>query len=290
MKRPDAIRSLQSPNPRVRLEAARYLSRNAEIDDSQHLARALQHESVAWIRAALENGLKRLEESGENRAPPEASEAYDAAEWQSRATVEVSGQILHELEPLIGVLRLRLLSEWREFSGSQSDASLRRIETFLGALRSLNTAARVPVLEDVKIAHVMQQLLAELTDDERALIAVSGPDLSVLSNGALLQLIVRNGLRNALEVTDHANNERVVVSWGRTAGSGYFISVVDKGPGPPIGAGLHAFDLGSTTKPGHLGMGLAIASQAANALLGSLVLRPAESGGAVLEFRSAGSA
>lgn len=290
MNRSEALLDLESTNPRLRLDAARYLSRYAELDDSRQIADALQRESVAWIRTALEDGLHRLEKAGSNPTPYKDSESYDALEWRSRALVEVSGQLLHELEPLIGVLRLRLLSEWPRFPGSRSDDSMVRVETFLGALRLLNTAARVPVLDEVNLGQVIQHLLAELRDEERSLVAVDGPDLSVLSNSGLLQLIVRNGLRNALEVTAPSNIHRVTVSWGRTAGAGYFISVVDKGPGPPIGAGLHAFELGSTTKSGHLGMGLAIASQAAEALLGSLVLRPGESGGAVLEFRSSSSA
>lgn len=288
MNRVDAIRDLLDPSPRVRLDAARYLSRHAELEDSVHLAEALQSESVVWIRTALEDAIQRLTKTGSVQVGDNGLSEIDAvAEWRARATVEVSGQLLHELEPLIGILRLRLLSEWGEFSGSQSDNSLLKIETFLSALRALNTAARVPIFEDVNLGEVTKQVITELPDEERSLVAVTGPDIAVLSNGGLLQLIVRNGLRNALEVTPPGGGQRVVVSWGHTAGPGYFISVVDRGPGPPIGAGSHAFDVGSTTKPGHLGMGLAIASQAADALSGSLVLRPGEAGGAVLEFRSA---
>jgi signal transduction histidine kinase len=100
-------------------------------------------------------------------------------------------------------------------------------------------------------------------------------------------MALENGLRNAVEATaghhDDTGLPSVVVTWG-TTDRDFYVSVLDRGVGLP--GGVHrVFDIGSTTKRGHLGMGLALAKQAVRTLGGRVALRPRKDGGVGYEFR-----
>jgi signal transduction histidine kinase len=292
MNREDARRELLSGNPRLRLDAARFFAGHAEPNDRPLLVSALKLENVAWVRRSLETALHRLAPRSEE-ATTSGSITYDPdlelTGLRADAQVRITGQLLHELEPLVGILRVRLQSEWSEFPSSNARHAMERIESFLEALRELNTASRVPTFEEVSLRTAMQELVEELLPSEATLVGAAGPEMTVSSNKTFVQLVVRNGLRNALDATSVAQGNSVAVSWGHTSKGGYFVSVVDRGSGPPHGAEQNAFTMGTSTKPGHLGMGLAIANEAAEALGGKLTLRQGSTGGAVLELRVGGS-
>ena len=99
----------------------------------------------------------------------------------------------------------------------------------------------------------------------------------------LIQIIFCNAVRNAIEATTEAGAlNPVVVNWG-TTDRDFWIVVLDDGPGIPIGLS-RAFDIGTTTKKEHLGMGLALARQAALSLNGKISLSPRNGKGARFEF------
>jgi C4-dicarboxylate-specific signal transduction histidine kinase len=73
----------------------------------------------------------------------------------------------------------------------------------------------------------------------------------------------------------------VTISWGNDEG-GYWVTVIDRGPGPPRG---DPFRLGQTTKQDHRGLGLTAAQQAMQSLGGDITLEQNESGGATAVLR-----
>ena len=97
----------------------------------------------------------------------------------------------------------------------------------------------------------------------------------------LISICFSNGLRNAVDATEalDANDARfpdITVNWGVTDVD-HWIAIVDCGVGFR-GNVSRAFDIGSTNKPGHLGMGLATAQQAMISLSGSVSLIPGDRG------------
>ncbi|MFN3215873.1 MAG: ATP-binding protein [Acidimicrobiales bacterium] len=200
----------------------------------------------------------------------------------AEAVVEVTGEILHELEPLLGMLRVRLETEWSNFETSRSADDFDRVEMLMNGLRELNTVSRVPTLNAVELAELLSSIASEFGTGEQDAVATSGPELVVQSNNGLLGFIVRNALRNAFEASV-VTDAMPVLTWG-ALGQEFFIAVLDSGVGPPAGVG-RAFELGRSTKPGHLGMGLTVADRAAAALGGAASLRRRPEGGAVFEFR-----
>lgn len=105
---------------------------------------------------------------------------------------------------------------------------------------------------------------------------------------SLVEVAVRNGLRNSIEATEAAAGgsgklENVVINWGETE-KDYWIAILDHGNGLPPGS-ERIFDIGSSTKEGHFGMGLALAKRAAWSLRGDITLTPRKDGGVKFEFR-----
>ena len=283
LTRTEALQLLSDASIRVRLDAARHLVRSATPDDAETLRAALSDETVAWVRSALERALQRAELTETlGRANALVEDSVLADGLYAEAVVEVTGVLLHELEPLLGILRVRLGTEWPKFEASQSARAFDRVEALLGGIRELNTASQVPTLETVEISEFLVSLAAEFHSDTAEAIATSGPEMVVRSSRTLLQTMIRNGLRNAFDASG-ANGGLPVLTWG-SAGEEYFIAVLDSGVGPPAGV-ERAFEIGRSTKDGHLGMGLAIAGRAAAALGGEATLRRRPEGGAVFEYR-----
>ena len=79
------------------------------------------------------------------------------------------------------------------------------------------------------------------------------------------------------------NVHAVTISWG-DSDVDYWLAVLDHGVGlaGPIET---AFEIGNSTKKDHIGFGLAIARQAVETMIGSLILEPAKHGGALYTAR-----
>lgn len=280
---PDQARKeLTSAVIRERLAAARMMARTATSEDEVLLRECLRAERVQWIRDALRAALARIELAS-------TADGHDAtyveldSEVNARATVEVTGQLLHELEPLIGMLRARLIGEWPQFRGSKAETSVARLEEFLDVMTDLHAAAQVPVLREVELRSMLRDVVGEFGPSNEHRVDTTGPELRVVTDPRLIRLLVRNGLRNSIEAVDPETGS-VVLTWGR-AREGFFVSILDDGIGVPKEFSLARFPPGTSTKHGHLGMGLSLVRQVAESLGGTVDLSARGDGGARLELR-----
>lgn len=281
MNREQAIRDLGSAVIRERLAAARHLARTAIPEDEEVLRLHLAEERVQWVRDALRAALSRTQ-LAEGSSHPLNDELQLDSEFRARAVLEVTGQLLHELEPLIGLLRVHLLQEWPAFKGTRSERSLQRLEDFFDVMADLHAAAQVPVMREVLLPELMTEIRADLPSDRGGRVQLAGPELRVTSDPRLLTLVIRNAIDNALDASD--GGEVVVLSWGR-AREGFFVSVVDHGVGLPHDFEVASLPTGTSTKQGHLGMGLSLMRQAAESLGADLELRARPERGSVLAIR-----
>lgn len=258
------------------------MARTATSQDEDLLRECLRTERVQWVRDALRAALARIELATKDDGH-EVTYVELESEVNARATVEVTGQLLHELEPLIGILRARLIDEWTGFEGSKAEKSVAQLEEFLDVMTNLHAAAQVPVLREVELQSLLKEVAREFNPPDESRVDATGPELRVVTDPRLVRLFVRNGLRNAVEAVDPASGS-VVLTWGR-AREGFFVSVLDNGVGVPKGFDLARLPVGTSTKQGHLGMGLSLVRQVADSLGGTVVLSARDDGGARLELR-----
>jgi signal transduction histidine kinase len=280
MDRLEALQGLRSDIVRERLQAARVLSKVAQPEDEIEISLALASEAVGWVRSSLRASLRRIQGGGpQNRA--DVIESDD--EVYAGATLEVTGRLLHELEPLVGRLRVWLEKEWAQFPDSSARSHLDQVDEFLEVMRSLHAASEVPIPEAVDLSALASELRGELSTDDFPVVALAGPRKRVSSDRKLICLALRNGLRNALEAVRDVREPAVVMTWGSGRGDFYF-AIIDNGVGLVRGSNA-AFDMGVTSKPHHLGMGLALAKQAVLSLGGSAELSNTDQGGTKFEIR-----
>ncbi|MGB9366217.1 MAG: HAMP domain-containing sensor histidine kinase [Xanthobacteraceae bacterium] len=280
------LRKLRAESATERLEAARFFAEHATPAEEQALREAASRESVAWIKSALRRALARI---SPDTQPLEGSGSIDtdelpkgfAAQIYAEALETTAAQLLHEVEPILGSLRLSAESEIANFEQSYTKQNLDRLDEFLSALGRLRRAASAPKMEEFSLDEVVGRCIDGLARPEALQVLRAGPIQCVVEgDSSLISLCVSNGLRNAVEATTAAgaplDQVPITVSWGSTD-IDYWVSIVDQGIGFK-GVLQKAFDIGSTTKEGHLGMGLAIVFQSMASMSGKATLVPNERG------------
>lgn len=296
MDRSTATEKLTSSEQHERLRAARFFSRFANADDAQMLLEALSDESVVWVKSALRNAIDRAQghSGGEAEIEETAAERLGeqiepSDEVYAEAVEHTTRQLLHEIKPVVGTLAYFAEKEIEEFEDSKTKSQLDRLNSLLDAIDRLSSAASAPSLKEFELSELIRRTARGEEAEHDVKVQLAGPSPLIVSGDEhLLELILQNAIRNAIEASEKAVDDStpnpVVVNWDETDRD-YWVAVLDEGDGPPVGL-ERAFDIGTTTKRHHLGMGLAVARQAIQSLSGTISLSPrSKEGGARLEFR-----
>lgn len=293
---PQSILLLSSTDEQQRLQAARDLASSATPQDASSIRAALNREPNRWIRSALARALARLD-VGELR-PAAAAErssvssvevAQDLREQlYAQAVEETTRTLVHEIEPILGALRLDAEHETRSYQSSRVRLHIERLDDLLEALHSLRCASASPKITDFNLTDVLKESLIACAPAAREVVASMPPTLIVTGDPKLIRIAFENGLRNAREAVatlgDRAPKDAAIVVSAGSTDTDFWIVILDQGEGLKANA-LRVFDVGATTKSGHLGMGLATALQAMRSMEGTVSLSPSSSGSTRFELR-----
>lgn len=194
--------------------------------------------------------------------------------------------MLHELEPRIGILDVKMRNDIPCYESSDSRLEMERFKEFFAALGYLRQATEASELETFECTKLIEEAIADISIEID--IDISGPANSVFkADKGQLRMAILNGLRNAVESTllasKHRRPDNIVIAWGETDAD-YWIAIIDDG----VGIGKltdKAVRIGNTTKSGHFGMGLTIAQQAIQTLNGKMSVSSPNTTGAVFELR-----
>lgn len=291
MERAEALGLLGSSDAHDRLKAARFLARHPSPEDEKAIKEAIRRENVTWILGALNQGLTGLRP--EPALPEDSDESLDTEDIEltnqiySIAVEDTTRRLVHEIEPVLGALRISTRAEIPEFKESESWRYLDKLEALVSGISTLSKSASPPKLRQFDLAALIGETVSDEIDGfEFGIQVVGRSPLIVESDPELIGIVLRNGLANAIESTMSISSEErmnIVVSWGDTDVD-YWISILDRGVGLPMGS-QNVWDIGASTKRSHLGMGLPTALQAARSLSGSISLSPRQHGGIEFEFR-----
>ena len=292
MTREGAIQILLSGSTHERLKAARFLARYATTAELSVLRRARQEEPVSYVKASLDIGIARLS----NLLPaaiPDPGDEFDLPAGVRRqvwnhAVDWVAGLLLHEIASPIGLVKRSASREIPSYETSRTRHHLENVGRIFDAIEQLKSATAVPQPTQFDLAELLNDVIAsEGGDDALDKISLHGPKpFLIMSDPALVQLVVCNGLRNALEAVAGASSSEahpIILTWGETD-IDYWVAILDSGAGI-VGPAEAAFGIGKSNKQGHSGFGLAIARQAIETLGGTVTLEPAVQGGARYEAR-----
>jgi signal transduction histidine kinase len=288
MNRSEALAHLGANSSDDRLRAARFLARQGTPIDVQALQQALRTETNRWAKSAMQKAIGIL---GKEHAPAELSIGVEGEDDRgieqiaAEAVEETTQRLVHELRPVVGRLDVYASREIPNYATSKTKTEWTRLSDLLKAIDRLGQAASSPVYSEFDFAELLERIIASEVHGLETKIEMAGTKPFVtLGSSELLHLIASNAVRNAIEATEGLEStEPIVVSWGETDRD-YWLSILDRGKGFPQGF-AKIFEIGTTTKINHLGMGLALVRQAALSLNGHITLSPREPSGAKFEFR-----
>jgi hypothetical protein len=252
------FRRLRSEVPSERLEAARYLAQNALPEHEEQLRSAIARENVVWIKGALRRALARIKSGDELSRSLNLDDAPErfTAQVYAEALETAASQLIHEIEPILGTLRLAAEEEIGNFDGSNTRRHLDRLDELLSAVSRLRRAASAPKVEEFSLDEMVQRCIQETGTPKGIQIQKAGPQSCIVEgDSSLVALSLGNGLRDAIEATIATRNDLttrpIIVTWGNTDIE-YWISVVDLGVGFR-GNLQRAFEMRATT--GHVRQG-----------------------------------
>ena len=288
MERTEALRLISSSTPDDRLRAARSLARTCVAEDLPALQAALAAEDNRWVKSALAKAIASInpqQSSAPISAGVEADEDHIMEQIYAEAVEETTKRLVHELRPILGRLDVSASEEIADYEKSATKVQWKRLKEFLAAIDRLSQAASSPRYSEFDLAAAIEETVtAERGDGTVPFQSAGLKPMMIVGDSTYVQMILANALRNAVEATHPLpKKEAIVVTWGSTD-KDFWISVLDRGCGLPAAA-QRIFEIGTTTKKDHLGMGLALASQAASSLNGRIDLAPREPSGARFEFR-----
>jgi signal transduction histidine kinase len=293
LDRSSAEKALESEVVDVRLSAARYYALNAKQADLPILSKALLHETVPWIKRALQRAVASVTNYGTGPRPantPASSEPSEALvrDIRAEAVEEVAGTILHEFAPIIGAIRLSAREEVAEFETSSTHRLLNQLSALVAAVRRLKRAAAVPSYTEFDLVELITstiEALSPIPEGIEVRLAGQKPFL-IQSDRDTMYLALANGLRNAIEAVQEFSRVKpaeIVINWGR-GGAENWLVVMDTGAGFK-GDPSAALKLGATNKKDHIGYGLATAQFAMRSMEGDVILTNNPDGGARFELR-----
>ena len=210
-----------------------------------------------------------------------------AAQARAIAIEETTRQLIHELEPLLGAMRITGAREIVDYEDSKTRRLHERFDSLLQAISTLSKSSSSARPREFDLAGLIHELIVEQTSEGKMKIDEVGQSpLVVVGDPNLVSIAFRNGLCNSLEASssvDSSAGNTILVTWGKTDRD-VWIAILDRGSGLPT-TFSQVFNIGSTTKPDHLGMGLPLAKSAIESMGGTIYLGPRQDGGAKFEFR-----
>lgn len=291
LTREEALKQLSSDASHLRLQAARQLRHVGVVADIPMLQKVLRNESVSFVKRALEQAIDRIgsERILITKEPSDTKHASNNDNDQrayNSAVKWVTRSLLHEIGHRLGAIRIEASKITTGYENSELKLRIDRLDSVLDGIEQLSKATVSESIKEFQLPKLIQDLInEEFSKHSPVKISAQGPaDLAVMGDPALLVLVICNALRNAIEATLNANPDApIIVSWGATEVD-YWVTILDHGPGI-AGPTEAAFEIGSTTKHGHTGFGLAIARQAMRTIDGSIILQIAHGGGVRVEIR-----
>jgi hypothetical protein len=95
-------------------------------------------------------------------------------------------QLMHEIEPLLGSLRLPAESKVASFDASATRLALDRLDEFLAALSRLRRAASAPKMEEFSLDETVHRCVQEARAPNGIQIQKSGPQPCIAEGDSLL--------------------------------------------------------------------------------------------------------
>lgn len=287
----DVLLSLGSLLPHEQAAAIKHLKRSVSDGDIDDIRRVINKENSPWLKKMLEgliDGLRVGPPTEQKGAMLEKDDLIDINAIKSEAISDSIGQVLHELDPIVGSINLYAKREVVNYKDSKIKSELERLEEIIKTFEDWRRVEQAPRYRSIMVYEVVEREMDRCLGESGNKITINlSKDLVFSVDGSLLRIIISNAIRNALESTLEVKDRvtlPILINGGLTDRC-LWISVIDDGVGLK-GELEVSFKNRFSTKPGHNGFGLAIVNKAISTLEGRWELSNSTSStrGAVFYF------
>lgn len=287
MKLLDLIRELQSLSPEKQIDRLKVLKESATTEELAILQIAALESGNAWLRSALLDITNSEKIVATKQIQPQATEqVIDLDAVKSEARSESIGQIIHELDPIIGSICVFAKSEIPNFEDSKTKAELDKLNEVIEIFEDWRRVEQPPKYKDVNVFLEIEKEVARIFDISKVNIQIDFPkDLTFVLSPALFRIIISNALRNAVESSNQPTirEKHPIILRGSATDKFLWLSIIDDGLGLQDTKEV-LLKSRYSTKPGNRGLGLAIVAKAINSVGGNWDLKNSKPYGAEFYF------
>ena len=281
------LSELKNLRPDKQIEKLKDIEKNVTGDQLATIEAAAKEANLPWLSSAL---LDIVSSKKQGPIQPteitSLSESHDLEAIRSEAVSDSIGQMLHEIAPLVGSIKLLAKSEVTNFESSRIKHELELFNQTLETFEDWRKVERPPRYQKCNIYEIINNEWNRIKPKSPLKLNINvSKDLSFYADPSLVRIVCSNALRNSIEACkDPTIREKkpILINANVTATS-LWVSIIDDGVGLQ-GKAEQLMKSRFTTKPGNQGLGLAIINKAVNQLNGKWELKNSQSGGAELYF------
>ncbi|MEI8602530.1 ATP-binding protein [Shewanella sp. PP-Sp27a-2] len=284
MKLIESIAIFQKMGPIEQMKELNLLTELMAKATAKELESAIKSATSPYLKSIL-NGYLQKKNNIITASKPATAIPYnveiDIEAIKSEAYAESVGQVLHELEPLIGSISLHASEEIINFENSETSKDLKFLEQTMQTFEDWIKVEQNPRFSYVSVSDIINNEIVALSAIHNILITNNLPtNLYFDTDKSMLRIIISNVLRNSIQATNPNKFDSlpILINAGITDRE-LWISVLDNGEG----LNEHQSTLLKskyTTKVGNRGLGLTILNKAVTALNGKWDLKNGVSRGA----------
>lgn len=278
---------LKGLSPDKQIESLKALRETATPNEKELIQLAAEDAGQPWLKSALldiANSDKVQVKSEVQRSNPD--DIFDKEALKSEAVSDSIGQMIHELDPIIGSIRVFAKKEIANFAQSKTKHELEKLDEVINTFEDWRKVEQSPVFREVNVFEVISKEVDRITPKSEVHIQIDVPkDLVYVLSPALLGIIISNALRNAVESSNQKSirEKHPIIIRGSSTNNSIWFSIIDDGLGLENKTEV-LLKSRHTTKPGNRGLGLAIIEKAVSSMRGEWNLRSSKPHGAELFF------
>ncbi|GAB1044641.1 MAG: hypothetical protein SPiBPW_30100 [Shewanella algae] len=291
MKLDELLKQLKDLSPEKQIDCLNKIRLTANPKQKELIEFYADSADRPWLRSALLGiaNSSKVKVDVTDQAQLEgvdSEDIFDKDAIKSEAISESIGQVLHELEPIIGSLKVFAEREVNNYPISRVKHELDKLDEVLETFEDWRRVEQSPTFRNVNVYEIILTEVERISPKSKVEIRIDvSKDLFYVLSPALLRIILSNALRNAVESSNQPTAREknpIIIRGGSTADSVWF-SIIDDGLGLKSEKAI-LLKSRHTTKPGNRGLGLAIINKAVISMGGKWNLVDSKPHGAELYF------
>jgi signal transduction histidine kinase len=284
------LTELKTLSPEKQIIKLKMLKATSTAEQLEIIERAAEGVGQPWLSNALLNIVNSRKEKKHSQELPieiiDSIDTIDTASIKSEAVSESIGQVLHELEPIIGSINVFVKKEILNFNESKTKYELEKLNEVLETFEDWRRVEQSPKYKEINVYNVIKEEVVRISPKSSVDINLDiSQDLVYFLAPSLLRIIVSNALRNSVESCNQptVRDKSSIVIRGSATNKSIWFCIIDDGLGLQNKSEV-LLKSRHTTKVGNRGLGLAIIEKAISSMGGEWKLSNSKPNGAELYF------